>query len=333
MVTSTHTSASAVSRRLRGGLCALALVVAAAALLVALPATASAGVDDWVHIWEVVRLVDYQQSRPTPPGGVFVYMLGDSIARESTINDASWTRALRRKATAAGKVRVFTARDVAGHNQTFGMDEKIVEGLPRTPQRQPNGIVLIGVGISRFIGPPTPMAPASLQLGISRFIGPPTPMAPASLQPPAPGLEPPLSPWAQHHYDGRAPLSLTRKRELVPRWMDRRWAGFQENKARNVAKIQRIIDLCKSKGLRPIILDLPLDLRVVGSGLDKPRNAIRAAMNGLARRNDIRYIHFNESLGLPSSSFWDLHHLLKPGYERWQARLSAEVVKGLPAAQ
>jgi hypothetical protein len=314
MVTSTHTSASAVSRRLRGGLCALALVVAAAALLAALPATASAGVDDWVHIWEVVRLVDYQQSRPTPPGGVFVYMLGDSIARESTISDASWTRALQRKATAAGKVRVFTARDVAGHNQTFGMDEKIVEGLPPTPARQPKGIVLIGVGISRFIGPPTPMAPASLQ-------------------PPAPGLVPPLSPWAQHHYDGRAPLSLTRKRELVPRWMDRRWAGFQENKARNVAKIQRIIDLCTSKGLRPIILDLPLDLRVVGSGLDKPRNAIRTAMNGLARRNDIRYIHFNESLGLPSSSFWDLHHLLKPGYERWQARLSAEVAKGLPAAQ
>jgi hypothetical protein len=113
--------------------------------------------------------------------------------------------------------------------------------------------------------------------------------------------------------------------------MDLRWAGFKANKAANVAKIQRLIDLCQSKGLRPIILDLPLDLRVVGSGLDKPRNAIRFAMNGLANKNDIPYIHFNRALSLPSSSFWDLHHLLRPGYERWQARLSSEVTKALPA--
>jgi hypothetical protein len=288
------------------------LTLAAAALLTALPATASAGVDDWVHIWEVVRLADYQQSQPSPPGGIFVYYLGDSIARESTISDASWTRALARKAAAAGKVRVVSARGVAGHNQTFGMDLKIVEGLPPTPDRQPRGIVLIGVGISRFIGPPTPMEPASLE-------------------PPAPGLEPPLSPWVQHHYDGRTPLSLTRKRELVPRWMDRRWAGFQENKRKNIAAIQDVIDASKGKGLRPILIDLPLDLRVVGSGLDRPRVAIRTAMDGLAKRNSIRYIHFNKSLNLPSSAFWDLHHLLKPGYVRWQARLSAELVaKSLP---
>ena len=302
-------------RRSRAGLRAVLVTLAAAALLAALPATASAGVDDWVHIWEVVRLVDYQQSQTEPPGGVFVYYLGDSIARESVISDRSWTAALVRKAAAAGKIDVYAARGVAGHNQTFGMDEKIVEGLPPTPDRQPRGIVLIGVGISRFIGPPTPMAPASLE-------------------PPAPGLQPPLSPWAQHHYDDRRPLALTRKRELVPRWMERRWAGFAANKRANVAAIQRVITLCKSKGLRPIIVDLPLDLRVVGSGLDRPRIAIRDAMNGLARRNGIRYIHFNKSLNLPSSAFWDLHHLLRPGYERWQARLSAELVKqSLPRAQ
>lgn len=312
MLTSSHMSGAVLAGRVRAGLCALALVLTACALL-ALPSSAAAGVDDWVHIWEVVRLVDYQQSRLTAPSGAFVYMLGDSIARESTINDASWTRSLARKAAAAGKVRVYSARDLAGHNQTFGMDERIVEGLPATPSRQPAGIVLIGVGISRFIGPPAPMDRPSL--------------------PAAPGVEPPLSSWRQHHYDGRAPLSLTRKRELVPRWMERRWAGFQENKARNVAAIQRVIDICKDKGLRPILLDLPLDLRVAGSGLAKPRRAIRAAMDGLARKNDIGYVHFNKSLDLPSSSFWDLHHLLRPGYERWQARLSAEVVKRLRAAE
>lgn len=301
-------------RRSRAGLRGLTLAFAAVVLLALAPATASAAVDDWEHIWEVVRLVDYQQSQPTPPGGVFVYYLGDSIARESIISDASWTRALARRTAAAGRVTVFSARGVAGHNQTFGMDRTIVAGLPSTPERQPRGIVLIGVGISRFIGPPAPKAPAPLD-------------------PPAPGVEPPLRSWVRHHYNDRAPLSLARKRELVPRWMDRRWAGFRANKKKNVAAIQDVITLCKGKGLRPILIDLPLDLRVVGSGLDRPRKAIRAAMDGLARRNNIRYLHFNRSLNLPSSAFWDLHHLRRPGYRSWQARLSDELIKALPKAQ
>ena len=41
-------------------------------------------------------------------------------------------------------------------------------------------------------------------------------------------------------------------------------------------------------------------------------------------------MHFNATVGIPSSSFWDLHHLLKPGYKVWQSRLSGELVKVLP---
>ena len=300
-----------LTRRLRGGLCALALVLAAVTASAALPAVASAGVDDWVHIWEVVRLAEYQQSQPSPPPGVFVYLLGDSIGRESVVSDASWKKAMAKKAAAAGKVTVSAAYDVSGHNQTFGEDEKIVQGLPSTPLGRPKGIVLIGVGISRFIGPPkADVHPASL---------------------PGTNIEPPpLSAWVQHHYDGRRPLPLSRKRELVPRWMDSRWTGFKAYRKDNVAKIQEVVDLCQSKGLRPIILELPLDLRVVGSGLDRPLHAIRNDMTRLASREGIRYIRFDRALNLPTSSFWDLHHLLRPGYERWQARLSAEVVKGLP---
>lgn len=299
---------------LRAGLLAAVIAVAAAAASAALPARASAGVDDWVHIWEVVRLAGYRQTQAAPPHGVFVYYLGDSTGRESTVSDASWTRALVRKAAAAGKTTVSGAYDLSGHNQTFGMDRKIVEGLPDTPPGQPRGIVLIGVGITRFIGPPTPQDPPTLPL-------------------PVPGVQPPLSAWEQHHYDGRRPLPLAHKRDLVPRWMERRWADFRASKRANVAEVRRVVRLCKAKGLRPIIIDLPLDLRVVGAGLDRPRSAIRSSMERLARQHDIRYIRFNRSLGLPSSSYWDLHHLLRSGYERWQERLSAEVVKGLPRAR
>ncbi len=298
--------AGAPARRSTGARAALVVALAALTLLVLLPtASAVAGVDDWQHTWEVVQLVKWLQARHTPPNGAMIYYLGDSIARESTVSDSLWTDMLGRKATRAGKVQAF-AYTVAGHNQTFGMDEKIVAGLPATRSGQPKGILLIGVGISRFIGPPTP-------------------------QPPFP-VDPPLqlSPWDQHHYDGRTPLSSARKHELVQRWMDRRWAGFKLNKSKNLAAIGRLIRAAKGKGLKPVILDLPLNVAVVGSGLDKPRTAIRTGCTRLARAHHIPYVRFTKAIGLPSSDFWDLHHLLKPGYKRWQARLSGELVRLLP---
>ena len=292
-----------------------AVAAAVLALVILLPsaAAASTGVDDWVHAWEVVRLVDYRQSQPWPPDGIMVYYLGDSIARESTVSDADWSRQLALRAATAGKATAF-GFTVAGHNQTFGMDERIVEGLPVTPDRQPRGIVLIGVGISRFIGPPAPLDPAALD-------------------PVAPDAEPPLSAWVQHRYEGRAPLSPARKRELAARWMERRWDGFQANRRANFAAINRLIAACKAKRLRPILFDLPLNFAVVGHRLDKPLSVIRGRCTDIARRNGIKYLRFNRSLGLRSAVFWDLHHLLGPGTTRWQSRLSDELVKLLPDAQ
>ncbi|MGE5229699.1 MAG: hypothetical protein ACM3MJ_08270 [Deltaproteobacteria bacterium] len=292
----------------------LAAVVALALVILLPPATAaSAGVDDWVHTWEVVRLVDYRQSQPWPPDGIMVYYLGDSIARESTVSDTDWAGQLARRAARAGKTTAF-GFTVAGHNQTFGMDERIVDGLPVTPERQPRGIVLIGVGISRFIGPPTPLDPPALD-------------------PVAPDGEPTLSAWIQHRYDGRAPLSPAHKRELAARWMERRWDGFRANRRDNFAAINRLIAACEAKQLRPVLIDLPLNLAAVGHRLDRPLAVIHDRCADIARRNGIRYLRFNRSLGLRSAAYWDLHHLLAPGTTRWQSRLSDELVKLLPDAQ
>jgi hypothetical protein len=293
--------------------CALLAAIAVLTLVILVPPAAAAGVDDWVHTWEVLRLVDYRQNQPWPPDGIMIYYLGDSIARESTVSDADWSGQLARRAPRAGKTTAF-GFTVAGHNQTFGMDERIVEELPATPDRQPRGIVLIGVGLSRFIGPPTPL---------------PSP----ELYPATPGVEPPLSAWVQHRYGGRAPLSPARKRELAARWMERRWDGFKTNRRDNFAAISRLIAACKAKRLRPILIDLPLNLAAIGHRLDRPRSIIRDRCADIARRNGIEYVHFNRSLGLRSDAFWDLHHLLGPGSTRWQSRLSDELVRLLPDAQ
>jgi hypothetical protein len=292
-----------------------ALALIAATLLAAAPATASAGyVDDWQHEYEVLQLVGYLQQQVPPPAGPMVYDLGDSIARESITSDVRWTSQLQAKAAKAQKV-IPQAWTLAGHNQTFGMDEQLVEAMPATPVGRPTGIVLIGVGISRFIGPPLEQTPPQ--------------MAPVT-----PGVEPTLSPWERHAYDGRSPLSLTRKKELVPRWMDRRWAAFRANRTANFAAIARIIKACADKGLRPVLVDQPLDMKIVGSGLDKPRRSIRDGCDDLVSRYGkkygVRYLHFTESVAIPTRDYWDMHHLFDPGARIWQTRLSDELVKILP---
>ena len=169
-------------------------------------------------------------------------------------------------------------------------------------------------------------------VGISRFIGPPRTEPPYPLDPPPAGELPVLSRWQQHHYDSRPLLSVTRKKELVPRWMDRRWAGFKRNRAANLAAIARVIAACKAKDLRPVLFDLPLDLAVVGTGLDKPRSSIHSGCGSLARSRDVTYLRLQPSLKLPNSVFWDIHHLVDPGYGLWQSRLTDELVRLFPKA-
>lgn len=286
----------------------------AASPVVAATASPSASplpVDDWHHVWEVVRLAGYEQGEAALETGVPVYYLGDSVARESVVDDAGWTQELRTASLAVGKA-LATCHTLAGHAQTFGMDAQLLEALPDTPQGRPRGIVLIGVGLSRFIGPPAPLELVRLDLS-------------------PPGVPPELSQWTRHKYDARSPLSRRRKRQLAVRWMERRWAGFRASKAANLAAIAELIEECKRKRLRPVLFDVPLAVDAVGAVLDKPRTAIRSSCTALARRHGIKYLHFTAVIRLRGDHFWDLHHLLPPGAARWQRRLSSELVKVLPA--
>ena len=287
---------------------ALLLALAALTLLLALPTAASAQIGEWRHGWEVVQLV-----RLAPPTGTPIFYLGDSTARESTVRDALWTLQLRRLAAAAGRTtatRVFT---LASHGQTFRMDRQFIAAMPPRGAHTPRGIALIGVGLSRFIGPP---------------IGRPS----AAVTRPAPGKPPVLHPWIQHLYTDRPPLPLSRKHELVPRWMRRRWAGFHRDLGANFAAIDRLLALCRAKGLRPVFVDLPLDVRVVGHGLDKARADYHAGCRRLARRYHAPYLSLQPP-PLPTGVYWDLMHLLPPGSHRWQLRFSHRLVDLLPRVQ
>lgn len=288
---------------------ALLLTLAALTLLLVLPAAAAAQIGEWRHAWEVVQL-----TRLAPPRGTPVFYLGDSTARESTVRDALWTLQLRRRAAAAGRTTATVVFTLASHGQTFGMDRQLVASMPPRPDHTPRGIALIGVGLSRFIGPPVRRQPSAVT-------------------PPAPGRGPVLHPWIQHLYTDRPPLPLTRKHELVPRWTRRRWAGFHANLSANFGALDRLLALCRARGLRPVLVDSPLDVRVVGHGLDKARAAYRAGCRRLARRYHAQYLSLQPPAPLPNADFWDLMHLLPPGERIWQSRFSRRLAKLLPKEQ
>ena len=298
-------------RRLATVVCCALLLAGGGSAVLAVPsaAAAPAAVDDWTHDWEVVQLMQSQ-----PATSVVVYYVGDSTARESVVDDPLWTTQLQERAAAAGKTSSAVAYSLTAHSQTFGMDGQLIRALPATPEGVPRGIVIIGLELTRFIGPPLTQ-PA------------------AAVVPPSPGEPPVLSPWARHKYADRSPLSLAHKRALVPRWMERHWEDFVDNRSANLAAIARLVDACRKKGLRPVLLDLPLDLAVARHGLDAPRDSYRAACRRLARRRDVPYLSYQRPLRVPSACFWDLMHLLPPGGERWQSLLTDEVVRLLPKDQ
>lgn len=256
----------------------------------ATPARAGAPVDDWTHIWQVV---DALQARPRE--GPVVYYLGDSTARESVVSDGRWSAQI---ASRAG--RRVPAYTLAGHNQTFGMDLEVVRALPRS-----SGVALIGVCLSRFIGGPTARARSRLPLWATRA----------------------LSPWHRHHYDNRRPFSAARKESLVPLWLDRHDADFKRYRAANLAALGKVIEACRERGLTPVLIDLPLNVAVVEHGLDAPRSSYRSGCRALAARHGIRYVSFLRSRGLPSSAYFDICHLVRKGYTKWQLRLSREVIE------
>jgi len=300
----------------RASLLLIGLAGLAAVLLAAAPATALAGgVSDWQHEWEVLRLVTALQHRMPPLRGPVIVDLGDSVTRESITTDGGWTTQLRARAGQAGK-ELPRAWTLAGHDQTFGMDEQLVDALPAGLGGRYHGIVLIGVGLSRFIGAP--------------YAQPPPAITPAT-----PGVLPALSPWRRHLYDGRLPLAPALKRALVASWRERRWAAFRENAAANFNAIERVVRTCAAKGLRPVLIDQPLNTRLVGSALWRPRREIRSRCDEFVARYGrtfgLRYLQLAGSGTIPSSDFWDLHHLLRPGARIWQSRLTDELVRLVPA--
>lgn len=236
-----------------------------------------------------------------PPGAPAVYLVGGSSARECLESNAAWAAAIR----AAGGPEVL-AVDLGATNQSFSADRRLVQGMPK------GSVVLIGVSLGRYTSPPP------------RKLGD-KPLDAESRAALAGEVE------IRHRYSEKRIQTDERKEEILDLWLAERYELYRRNYEANHEELERLVRACRDRGLRVALLELPINLELVGDRLDAPRSTYRKDCRRLAATSGVPFLSFVEEVGLRNTEFYDLMHLVEPGREKWQARLAEEVVALLDA--
>ena len=130
--------------------------------------------------------------------------------------------------------------------------------------------------------------------------------------------------YTQHHYSIRHILSNAKKRWLVTDWLKRRYPVFKARFSYGLSLLDQLIAACQQSDLHPVLLELPLNLQIVGHAFDAPRAQIRSACQALAKKYQIPYLDFVRKAGMVSGDFYDLVHLVEPGRVKYQRRLCGQ---------
>ncbi len=138
-----------------------------------------------------------------------------------------------------------------------------------------------------------------------------------------------VSVYDPHRFHAGDQLSDTSKRALVRRWLRVKYPRFRDRYAGNAAVLRELIALCQERGFYPVLVELPLNLRIVGRSWDAPRHRYQRRARAAAIAFGIPYVDFVARVGLTSGDFVDLSHLVEPGRAKYQRRLSRLVVAKL----
>ena len=269
-----------------------ALLLAACAAGAALPAVAAAtsqNGSDWQH-----ALILELQLRRHPPRVPVVVLLGDSLARESTVDDSSWSDQTSRY----GVGRVLTY-NLGTRSQSFIQTLDLIRLLPAS-----RVLVFIAVDPGRFMS-----GSASSVLRIDH--------ASAALH-------------LQHHYKADMTLSKERRLTMLREWQERAARLFPERYMGNLERLAAAIRLCRSRGFHVALIDMPMDFSVIGTAMDRVRATYRHGCMSLAALYGIPFIDQTRKAGLVSSDFYDLAHMVGTGWAKWQtvmARQAAELLR------
>jgi hypothetical protein len=232
-------------------------------------------------------------------GTPIVYLLGGSSARESIVSDAAWATAVEQAGGPAVR-----AIDLGSTNETFLDDRRLLRAMdPARPT-----LLLVGINPSRYMWP----------VDKGKLDQPVTAEDQAALA---------GKTDVKHRYSVARIKSAAEKDALVSQWLAERYPQFRQNFKANEEQLGLLLEEAKAKGFEAAILELPMDLEAIGGRYDAPRAQYVDGAKAMARSAGVPYISFLDQLNLPSGDFYDLLHLVEPGREEWQARLSQEVAK------
>jgi hypothetical protein len=269
---------------------ALLALVAALALAGPAAATYSRG-DDWRHVESTLEALGRR-----PPAVPVVVLLGGSAARECITTEPAWRAQIA--TLGGGRVR---ALNFGSSSQSFKNDLSIVNALPPVPT-----VVLIGLNVGRYTSIPPPATP------------------PAA----APGARA-AAVYDAHRFHVGDQLSDAAKRQIVRTWLAVKYPRFRERYAGNAGVLRELITLCRDRDFFPVLVELPLNLPVVRHSWDAARDRYRRGARTAALSAGIPYVDFVANVGLVSSDFVDVCHLVESGRAKYQRRLSRVVVTRL----
>src|SRR5665647_1110352 len=132
--------------------------------------------------------------------------------------------------------------------------------------------------------------------------------------------------YLQHHYTLSGIHTPEQKERMVTKWNAARYPVFRRNLAHNLAMLEQLVARCEQRGVRAVIVELPLNEDVVKGRFDEAIAQYREPVQALARERDVPYLDFNRELAIPSADFHDLSHLVEPGRVLWQRRLAQKLV-------
>ena len=180
--------------------------------------------DDWSRIAAALAWM-----RADPPGEPVVVLLGGSAARESTVSDESWRSQIKSNGGPA-----TLAWNMGSHNRTMAENVAIVKSLPPGI----HAIVFVGINLGSF---------TSTQKTASIALPSPAPSA-AEIK-----LQQP------HQYSTKSILTTSQKKAMVQQWLGKRYPVYKANFSTNATLLAKLIELCKERGYKPVLFELPRD--------------------------------------------------------------------------
>ncbi len=281
------------------------------------------------------------RNRVDPPDVPAVYLLGGSSAREAIVGGESLASEVLRLGGPA-----VEAYDLGSNNQTTAEGLAIVDTVPDSP-----AVALVGVNLGRFTADrrtnARQVSGREFMLksrSLREFVASEWGLGRTSFTI-LPGVFAYLTDWVKrdgarlfsgrpvrheyelHRYTESRIHSDAQKDAMVDRWLEDRRPVFERNVADNLALLERLLERGRERGVRIVLVELPLNQEVVRGRFDEVRAQYRAPVRRLARSHGAVYLDFNEELAIPSSAFRDLSHLVEPGREVWQRRLAEELVR------